>query len=338
MLGFRAAIIGGLALSTGLAGVAPSAKAGDELRCRVHRLSVPHAAHSSDAMATDPTGRWIAGTVAYSTKTAVVRWHDGARSRVDVPFDDVVVTGIDRRGDISGMYPDGSGGFRAFAVVGRTLVELAAPDATSIVATGITKKGTRISGYVRGPGGRYNAVVWDVSAPDEPTVLPVKPGYDGFGQGVTPNGRVAVMARNLPLGHWRSYVVSPAGNRHTLRPTRPGLQPQVSAAASGFAAGLELDPETGVSQVVRWDLANGRAPVALDSPMKLVNAVNADGVIGGRLEDGRAALIIGTKTKVLPGVGSDEQVGNVHAVAATGVAVGFSFDLDDRPAAVTWRC
>jgi hypothetical protein len=102
---------------------------------------------------------------------------------------------------------------------------------------------------------------------------------------------------------------------------------------------MQLDPDTGAARVVRWDLANRRAPLAIDSPMMdLVNTVNSSGVIGGRLEDGRAALIVGTTTRILPGVGSAEKVGSVYAVADTGVAAGFSFDDQDRPAAVTWTC
>lgn len=328
------AALAGLLLTPLVLAAAPAQAVEASARCRVHAFPVPDGTETSQATAGSPSGRWIAGYAGPETDWTAVRWRDNVMSELDVPLYQPRITGITRKGDVVGYGLNEDFFSRAFAIVDGDYVELTAPGATNLYATGISAGG-RISGNLEFPSAPPQAVVWDLSEPDDPVVLEVPDDYAGSAVGVGAHGAVALLA-TYDLAYAKSYIVGREGKVRRLRPTEPGLQANVLAIGVGWAAGIEIDPGAGDVSVVRWDLRDHRTPQAIDSSMDFVMAVNADGVIGGQLAGGSAGLIIGTKTKTLPGL-TPGSTGSVHSVATNGLATGFSFEGEVLHAAY-WTC
>lgn len=68
-----------------------------------------------------------------------------------------------------------------------------------------------------------------------------------------------------------------------------------------------------------------------------VNAVNSDGVIGGQILGGNAALVLDEEVIELPSL-DPTSIAAVHAVATNGQAAGWSRVTGGGPHAVTWTC
>jgi hypothetical protein len=281
----------------------------------------------SFVQAGDEAGHWLAGVA----DRTVVRWHDGRRSAIDLPYSEVTVSGVTASGLVAGTGSAGSD--RAFVADRHTHIELTSgAEATS--SSGVNESGL-VAGTVRHEDFTSTAVIWDIDQPNAPTIIEPSGATSSFSQGINARGVVAINA--FVDGGLHAYVVRPDGHPRPLRSVTPRAETRVNVIAGQWAAGWEYHPDTGQVTVLRWNLADGRKAEAITTEAVIPTAISPTGVIGlASTTEEDPALVIGDEVVPLPRLYEDfaAQPTTIdrHMAAAGGALTA------DKTKPVTWTC
>jgi hypothetical protein len=302
--------------------------------CKVRPLHVAAGTTSSTVTAGDPSGRLLVGDLRDPSGLHAVIWRNRDFDVLDIPLADVELTSVSPNGTVAG-WGQQTGSSRPFVVtpVG-TYVALGALQAGhNALATGVRDDGT-VTGFADSASRFGQPVVWAPDSYDHPTVLSVPGAASVEIVGMAANGTIAGSTYGTELA--ASYTWSTHLDRQRLDGTAGGTSVSVRAVASRFAAGIERDPDTGTTTILRWHLATGTID-AVPDPMLAIHAVNRSGVIGGQIFGGTAALLDGDDFVYLPPLDAG-QAASVATVSSSGKAAGFSRTAAGVVTAVTWRC
>jgi uncharacterized membrane protein len=315
--------------------------------CTLNRLPAPDNAPMALVSGADRTGRYIVGrSYPKAGGYQAVIWHDGNGQNVMLPGDlEESLQDVNSTGTAVGWSYAGGGG----ADTGP--VPYVYYDGKVSKLPGV-RRGSAYAindaGAIAGDDNGHAALVWP-SPTAKPTRLPVPAGTskavaidideDGTTVGTIDNGR--------------PYVWFPDGTHRELpMPSLDGKQAATAVVFSirnGWATGVATDglgrkgtKTKGVKTgAVRWNVRTGEVGVFGGLAMG-ANATNPQGWQVGTDEQGRAVLLAGAATVVLPDLAS-HQPGGLSNIAATlsddgRTIAGQSDDATGTIQAVVWRC
>ncbi|GAA4473418.1 hypothetical protein GCM10023170_094500 [Phytohabitans houttuyneae] len=277
-------------------------------------LPVPPDTYHSEALAVDPSGRYIVGSAVVGQSSddyPVLLWDRERLVEVDVPdLLGPVAVDVNRRGVVIGNGRDGSllrpWRYQAGAATLLPLVD----KADEVTAEGINSRGD-IVGVGRTPAGHMYALLWPARHPGTVRVLDTPPDLVDLA-GITDNGTIVGISGSYfdPT----SWLRTPAG---AVRPlTGPDAIGAAATAVGGHWAVGQIFHD-GVLLGLRWNLRTGRVVVLdrrLDSAPTDVNA-RAVVLAGTTLQRGSTVV-------TLPSPSPDQAVGG-RAIADNGTVVGF---------------
>jgi len=322
--------------------------------CTLSKLTAPSNAPMALIAGADGTGRYLVGrSYPKAGGYQAVLWQDGTGRNVMVP------------GDLEEQLTDVNS---AGTAVGWSYAGTTQADTGPVPYVDRNDKVLQLAGVRRGSAYAINdagaivgtdddhhaAVVWP-SATAKPILLPVPAGTkEAVARDIDEDGTtVGNLDNALP------YVWFPDGTHRRLPlPSfdgRPAATAQVFSVRNGWATGVATngvarsgakDPAgakaTGIGAVpVRWNLRTGDVSVSgvLRFP---ASAVNAQGWQIGTDKQGRAVLVTGTGTVVLPELANHEADGMStipNAVSDDGRTIaGQSDDATGTIQAVVWHC
>lgn len=295
----------------GPAAAQPAATAGS---CTMGTLPVPADTYRSEAVAIDPSGRYIVGSAIVRQATdsfPVLLWDRKQLVQVDTPLPGSVPVDVNRRGVVIGNGNDGEllRPWRYHDGV-TTLLPLTGK-ADQVSVEGINSRGD-IVGVGRTPAGEAYALLWPAARPGTVHVLDTPANLLDV-VGITDDGTVVGISGSYfdPT----SWLRTRAGAVRTL--VGPDNAPNVSVTAIGGHWAVGQIFQAGSLVGLRWDLRTGRV-IALDPRLDSAPTdVSARGVVlaGTTLQRGSTVVTLSSPSP-------DEPVGG-HAIADNGTVVGF---------------
>jgi hypothetical protein len=330
--------------------------------CALSKLTAPANAPMALVAGADPAGRYIVGrSYPKGGGYQAVLWHDGAGRNVMLPGDlEEQLTGVNSAGTAVGWSYTGTTEADTGAVpyVYRDGHVSKLPGVRRGSAYAINDAGA-IAGV---DDDRHAAVVWP-SATAKPILLPVPAGTkEATTRDIDEDGTTVGN-----IDHALPYVWFPDGTHRELPlpdiDGKPAGTAQVFSVRNGWATGVATkdagstgakDPAAGTAAgkaagkargtgavPVRWNLRTGEVSVTgvLRFP---ASAVNAQGWQIGTDKQGRAVLVTGTGTVVLPDVATHTADG-LSTIPSTvsddgRTIAGQSDDATGTIQAVVWRC
>ena len=295
--------------------------------CQSIALPTPAGTHFSSVNGGDPSGRYLVGVASGTGFSQGVLWVDGRLKpigqRALEPYVQTEFDAVNSRGEIVGdrMTDDSSFHTDAFVYRHGRFTLLPAPhkgDATEALA--INARGD-IVGYALGASGRQ-AVEWPANRPGTVRVLTTPGAAPGFASGIDADGTVVGYLGSLPTSI--PYVWPAHGRGHRLPLQKGVVSGDALAVRQGWATGNVLDPVTGSSVAVLWNLRTGHVTVYKNEQgaAQAVNRWGTIGVAGGAIvyTDGRVVRVNGW----------------VNVVTDRGVAAGATSQFAGH--AVIWPC
>ncbi|WP_433053351.1 hypothetical protein [Dactylosporangium sp. CS-033363] len=301
--------------------------------CDVHAL-----AGTADGTATLVTAGSPDGAVHFGQQyrkgeaaVEVVRWRAGQPAVVAVPGADAEVVAVNNGGDAVGNSKlDGQP--TAWRLRGDTVTPLPGPGEAYAHAVNVQGDvaGNRGADDVRG-----RPVVWRGGNPYAD--LPLPAGATG-GRAMAIDewgsvfGSVAFGARVVPY----SWAANGTGTQLPLPPNTGSAT--VTSARSGWATGTAGDGAS--ARPVRWSTLGGIV-VVLEGIKPAPGEVNANGMVLGRADDGRAVLLAGEKRIVLPAIldPTGDRPNLATALSDDGRTIaGRALGADGTVQAVVWTC
>jgi uncharacterized membrane protein len=324
---------------------APAATA--PTRCTLDRLPVPGGAPMALVSGADPTGRYIVGrSYPKSGGYQAVIWHDGTARNVMLPGDleellqDVNSTGTAVGWSYAGGR-DADAGPVPYVYHDGKVSELRGVRRGSAYAI-------NDAGAIVGDDAGHAALVWP-SATAKPIRLPVPAGTsEATARDIDEDGTTVGTINGA-----RPYVWFPDGTHRELPlPSLDGVQAttgQVFSIHNGWATGVATNGlgRKGIATknakmgAVRWNVRTGEVRVIV--ALKVFGStVNAQGWQVGTDQRGRAVLVAGAATVVLPDLASHQPDG-LSTIATTlsddgRTIAGQSDDATGTIQAVVWRC
>ncbi|MDQ7904098.1 hypothetical protein RB614_06120 [Phytohabitans sp. ZYX-F-186] len=313
--------------------------------CALERLPAPDGAPMALVTGADPTGRYLVGrSYPRPGQYQAVVWHGGTATKVLLPGDlEESLTDVNSAGTAVGWsYTGGEGDAGPVPYVYR--------DGTVSKLPGVARGSAYAvndAGAIAGADESGHALLWR-SATAPPTRLPVPAGTsEARASDIDEDGTVVGT-----LDYERAYVWLPDGTHRQLpMPAidgEPAATATVDSVRDGWATGMATngigrkgDGAKGVkTAAVRWNVRTGEVRV-LDG-LEHVDATNAHGWQVGADGQGRAVLVAGDRTVVLPDL-ADRAPDGLSTIASTlsddGRTIGGqSDDASGTIQAVVWRC
>jgi uncharacterized membrane protein len=335
-----------LAAATGTRTTAPAPA--PPTSCTLNRLPVPDNAPMALVSGADPTGRYIVGrSYPKAGGYQAVIWHDGKAQKVMLPGDleeslqDVNSTGT----AVGWSYTGGSEadtGPIPYVYQDGKVSKL--PGVRRGAAHGINDAGAIVGDDDTG----HTVLVWP-SATAAPNRLPLPAGTSqATATDIDEDGTTVGTINNE-----RPYVWFPDGTHRELPMPgidgKPAMTATVFSIRNGWATGVATNglgrkgspTKDARTEAVRWNVRTGEVRVFGGLQMG-AGTTNAQGWQVGTDNQGRAVLVAGAATVVLPDLTS-HQPGGLSNIATTlsddGRTVGGqSDDATGTIQAVVWRC
>ncbi|BCB78821.1 hypothetical protein GCM10022251_80690 [Phytohabitans flavus] len=292
-------------------------------------LPVPADTFSSEAVAVDPSGRYVLGSAIVRQATdsfPLLLWDRQRLVEVKPPLPRSVLVDVNSAGVVIGNARDEDGFLRhpwRYHAGKATLLPLI-DEADQVTVEGINSRGD-IVGIGRTPANTTYGLLWPASRPGTVRVLDTPADLVDLA-GITDDGTVVgVSGFSEPT----SWLRTPGGVVRTLAGPDNATGALASAVGGHWAVGQIF--QGGVLVGLRWDLRTGRVKVLDPGLESAPTDVNASGVVlaGTTLQRGGTVV-------TLPAPSPGDGVGGA-AIADNGTVVGFHNNLlTDEIRAVRW--